>query len=307
MGEPFRTIGPSRDAQNRPSKLGDRSMTFPWRRLAAAVVLALGLRTASPARAAPPELRLWRLDCGEIQMNDASPLSDTGAYAGQSRRLSNGCYLIRHGADYLLWDAGLPVALLGKPIDDQPISPTLAVDLPTQLARIGVKPNQIGRLAISHYHFDHAGQAATFPKATLMIGAGDWTALHAARTPFGAEPALLAPWLTGGGKVDPVEGDRDVFGDGSVVILAAPGHTPGETALLVRLTERGPILLSGDVVHLQAQWPEQRTPTWNTQRADSLASMDRLRRLAATLGATIVVQHDPADISRLAPFPEASR
>ncbi|MCE3590065.1 hypothetical protein LXJ59_26090, partial [Escherichia coli] len=67
-----------------------------------------------------------------------------------------------------------------------------------------------------------------------MIGAADWTALHSKKMPFGADPALLAPWLNGKGKVDPIEGDRDVFGDGSVVILATPGHTPGSTALLVR-------------------------------------------------------------------------
>jgi glyoxylase-like metal-dependent hydrolase (beta-lactamase superfamily II) len=275
--------------------------------LGASLALALALAAAPVARAAPVELRVWRLDCGDLRMNDASPLSDAGDYAGQSRRLVDGCYLVQHGADYLLWDAGLPAAVLGKPLDAQPISPTLAADLPSQLARIGVRPDQIGRLAISHYHFDHVGQAATFPKATLMIGAADWTALHAAKTPFGAEPALLAPWLTGGGAVDPVEGDRDVFGDGSVVILAAPGHTPGETALLVKLHDTGPIILSGDVVHLQAQWDLHAVPSWNTERADSLASMDRLSRLAKTLKARIIVQHDPADVGVLATFPAASR
>ncbi|MQI91755.1 MBL fold metallo-hydrolase, partial [Escherichia coli] len=99
--------------------------------------------------------------------------------------------------------------------------PTLAVDLPTQLARIGIRPDDIGRLAISHYHFDHVGQAASFPKATLLIGARDWAALHRGTIPF-ADPHLLAPWFTGGGKVDLIEGDRDVFGDGSVVMLATP-------------------------------------------------------------------------------------
>lgn len=283
-------------------------MPSTYRTFAAALFLVLAALPASTrAQPTPAELRLWRLDCGQIQMNDASPLSDTGAYAGQSRRLSNGCYLVRHGSDYLLWDAGLPAALIGKPFGPEPISPSLAIDLPSQLAKIGVKPDQIGRLAISHYHFDHVGQAASFPRATLLIGAADWAALHAAKTPFGADPALLSPWLSGDGKVDLVEGDRDVFGDGSVVILAAPGHTPGETALLVRLKQRGPILLSGDVIHFQAQLPAKAVPSWNTERADSLASMERLRQMAVTIGATTVVQHDPADIPRLAAFPEASR
>lgn len=277
----------------------------PWARiLAGCAALLLG----RPVQAAPAtEIMMWRLDCGTIRMNDASPLSDTGLYEGQTRVLSNGCYLIRHGKELLLWDAGLPAALIGKPIGRGPIAPTLSVDLPTQLARIGVRPVDITRLALSHYHFDHAGQAATFPEATLMIGAADWNALHADRLPFGAEPALLAPWLNGNGKVDPVHGDRDVFGDGSVVMLTMPGHTPGSSALLVRLPKTGAVILSGDVVHLEAQWSRSAVPSWNTERADSLASMDRLQRLAKTIGATIVVQHDPADVAKLAPFPQASR
>jgi glyoxylase-like metal-dependent hydrolase (beta-lactamase superfamily II) len=116
--------------------------------------------------------------------------------------------------------------------DDQSptVNPTLLINLPTQLARLGIHPDDITRLALSHYHFDHA---ATVPNATLMIGAADWAALHSKRMPFGADPTLLAPWLNGKGKVNSIEGDRDVFGDGSMVVLAMPGHTPGSTAQLV--------------------------------------------------------------------------
>jgi N-acyl homoserine lactone hydrolase len=277
-----------------------------WTRLLAGC-MSLALSATAQAAAPEADVVIWRLDCGQIQMNDASPLSDAGLYDGRSRRLSDGCYLIRHGKELLLWDAGLPSTLLGKRVDSQPISSTLRVDLPTQLARLGIRPDDIGRLALSHYHFDHIGQAATFPKATLLIGAADWTALHSSQQPAGAEPALLAPWLSGKGKVDPVQGDRDVFGDGSVVMLSTPGHTPGSSALLVRLPRTGPVILSGDVVHLEAQWPLSAVPSWNTQRADSLASMDRLQKMASNIGATIIVQHDPADISKLAIFPEASR
>jgi N-acyl homoserine lactone hydrolase len=285
----------------------EKSMTVSlWSRLVAgcmSLAISAGMQAATPKA----EVMIWRLDCGQIEMNDASPLSDAGVYDGQTRRLSNGCYLIRHGKELMLWDAGLPSTLLGKPSDQQPISPTLSIDLPTQLARLGIPPDDITRLALSHYHFDHAGQATTFPKATLLIGAADWAALHSKQMPFGADPTLLAPWLSDKGKVDPVEGDRDVFGDGSVVILATPGHTPGSSALLVRLPETGPVILSGDVAHLEAQWPLSAVPTWNTERADSLASMDRLQKLASNIGATIIVQHDPADTAKLATFPLASR
>ncbi|MBI1686017.1 N-acyl homoserine lactonase family protein [Caulobacter hibisci] len=283
-------------------------MRRAWLKLTTSLFLTLAAPLAAiPAQAAAPAaLRLWRLDCGRIQMNDASPLSDTSAYAGQTRRLSNGCYLVQHGDDYLLWDAGLPRALLDKPLNNQPISATLDRDLESQLAAIGVRPEQISRLAISHYHFDHVGQAALFPRATLLIGAADLAALRAGSPPF-ADPSLLAPWLTGDGVTDPVQGDRDVFGDGSVTILAAPGHTPGEQALLVRLPQTGAVILSGDVAHLEAQLAPRRVPTWNTDRAGSLASIDRLAQLAAALKARIIVQHDPEDVPRLARFPEASR
>ncbi|UYY57126.1 N-acyl homoserine lactonase family protein [Sphingomonas sp. S2-65] len=277
-----------------------------WSRIVAGC-LSLAVSAGVQASAPKAQVMIWRLDCGQIAMNDASPLSDTGIYNGQTRRLSVGCYLIRHGKELMLWDAGLPISLLGKPIDRQPISPALSVDLPAQLARLGIRPEDITRLGLSHYHFDHSGQAATFSGATLMIGAADWAALHSKKMPFGADPALLAPWLNGKGKVDPIEGDRDVFGDGSVVILAMPGHTPGSAALLVRLPETGPIIMSGDVAHLETQWALSAVPTWNTERADSLASMDRLQKLASNLGATIIVQHDPADVPKLATFPEASR
>ncbi|KAJ8136865.1 hypothetical protein OY671_009922, partial [Metschnikowia pulcherrima] len=156
----------------------------------------VSLSPSAPVQAAPtaPEVESWRSDCGEIEMNDASPLSDAGSYAGKSRRSTDGCYSIRHGKESLLWDAGWPVTVRGAPIDAQPISPTLAVDLPTQLARIGIRPDDIGRSAISHYHFDHVGQAASFPKATSSIGARDWAASHRGTIPF-ADPHSLAPWF----------------------------------------------------------------------------------------------------------------
>lgn len=241
-------------------------------------------------------------------MNDMRPLSDAAHHDGRSIRLTVGCYLIRHGEDYLLWDAGLPTAYLGSAEDDSSSpQPMLMEVLRPQLARIGVKPKQIRWLALSHYHFDHAGQAAQFPDATLLMGARDWQALQHDTAPFGADKSLLAPWLEGSGAVEPVEGDHDLFGDGSVVLLAMPGHTPGSLALLVRLAETGPVILSGDVIHLERQMRDRIVPSWNVQRADSLASMERLEQLARNLGARIVVQHDPAHVDRLAPFPASSR
>jgi len=89
-------------------------------------------------------------------------------------------------------------------------------------------------------------------------------------------------------------------------MLKTPGHTPGHRSLLVRLANRGPILLSGDVAHFRENWNHKGVPSFNTSRAESLASMDRMHDVADQLGATLVIQHEPADIAKLAVFPEAS-
>jgi N-acyl homoserine lactone hydrolase len=267
----------------------------------AAVLVSVAVANAA-------ELELWRLDCGEIAVGDLALFSDTYDYAGEKRTLTNSCYLIRHDKDYMLWDAGLPASLIGAKADKSAVlAPTLAEDLPTQLARIGVKPEQISRLGISHNHFDHVGQAATFPQATLMIGAADLAQFKANPLPFAVDPTFIKPWLEGGSKIHPISGDRDVFDDGSVVILATPGHTPGETSLLVNLAKTGPVLLSGDVVHFEEQFANRGVPTFNFDRADSLASMERLTGIAKSLGAILIVQHDAADIKKLPAFPKSVR
>ncbi|PLP58091.1 MBL fold metallo-hydrolase [Mesorhizobium loti] len=271
-------------------------------------ILAAAIAGTATIADAAPQVELWRLDCGRIAVNDLSVFSDTFAYAREKKTLTDSCYVIRHGADYMLWDTGLPAALLGKPLaPGEVLAPTLDRTVPDQLKEIAIKPEAIRLIGISHYHFDHVGQAADFPKARLMIGKTDLEALKASPAPFGADPSLLTPWLSGGAPLDTVEGDKDVFGDGSVVMLSAPGHTPGSHALLVRLAEKGPVLLSGDVAHFEKQFETGGIPPFNTNRAESLASMARLQAMARTLGATLVVQHDADDIAKLPAFPTSAK
>ncbi len=110
----------------------------------------------------------------------------------------------------------------------------------------------------------------------------------------------------GGGSVEPVARDKDIFGDGSVVMLDMPGHTPGHHTLLVRLTGMGPVLLSGDQAHFQENYDSAGVPTFNTNRADTLASFDRFKALAKNLKATVIIQHEPRDINKLPAFPKAA-
>ncbi|MBA4041595.1 MAG: MBL fold metallo-hydrolase [Sphingobium sp.] len=269
--------------------------------LAAGTLLA-GLCAFAASGKPPVDTKLWRLDCGSAQIADLNLFSDTRAYTGKSMTLSVGCYLIKHGDAYMLWDTGLSAALKGRTVGGATITKTVV----EQLAEIGVKPEQVSIIGISHYHYDHTGQAAAFPGATLMIGKGDFDALSATPPGFGADPTALKHWIGGPGKSVPVSGDKDVFGDGSVTIIDTPGHTPGHHALLVKLGSGRTFLLSGDQAHFRENYDSDGVPTFNTNRADTLASFARFKGLAANTKATVIIQHDPRDIAKLPAFPAAA-
>ncbi|PAX08611.1 N-acyl homoserine lactonase family protein [Sphingomonas lenta] len=249
------------------------------------------------------KVSLTRLDCGQSKgPRDVAAFSDTHAYDGVKMPLVASCYLIRHGQDAMIWDTGYAAATRNDPKAPIRLERTVV----EQLRDLGVDPARVTRIGISHYHADHTGQARDFPGATLLIGAGDWAAVSAPTPARGVDPAPLAPWVSGGGKVEQVTGDKDVFGDGSVVMIDTPGHTPGHHALLVRLRGRGNVLLTGDLAHFQRNYDTNGVPSFNTNRADTLASLDRFKRMAANLKATVVIQHEPADVAKLPAFPQAA-
>ncbi len=255
----------------------------------------------------PSPMKLWRLDCGAAQVNDLNTFNDTRAFTGQKRRLTSSCYLIKHGTTYMLWDTGLPAALKGVPTNDKdPISATLTVTIGEQLAKIGVKPEDISIIGISHYHFDHTGQAGAFPQAKLLIGKGDYDSLAATPPLNGADPTPLKRWFGGGGSAEGVVGDKDVFGDGTVTMIDLPGHTPGHHALLVKLPKTGTVLLSGDQFHFRENLWANGVPGFNYSRSLTLASSDRFNKLAANTNALVIIQHDARDIGKLPAFPAAA-
>jgi len=266
----------------------------------ASIALALISLQATSATT-PAAVKLWRLDCGAILESDLNLFSDTYAYVGKSKELTAACYLIKHGDTYMLWDTGLSAEALGKPLRGPGATgESLAKTLPDQLKAIGVEPKQIEIIGISHYHYDHTGQAAAFPQARLLMGKGDIAVL---RTPGSERAKPLAHWLGGQGKLEEIAGDKDVFGDQSVVMLDLPGHTPGHHGLLVKLAKQGYVLLSGDVAHFEQNYATNGVPIFNTDRAQSLASLGRFKGLAKNLRATVVIQHEQADIKKLPAFP----
>ncbi|MEA3032051.1 MAG: N-acyl homoserine lactone hydrolase, partial [Sphingomonadales bacterium] len=256
------------------------------KRMIALAAVWLGLGAAAPPP--PADLALWRLDCGSVFVGDLDVFSDTYAYKGRTKTLTDSCYLVRHRGQYLLWDTGFPKELVGKSEADGPFTASMKASLVDQLARIGVRPDQVTFVGISHRHDDHTGQLPEFPHATLLIGAGDFETLKQRKSD------RILPWTKGGGRVEAVIGDRDVFGDGSVVMLDMPGHTEAHHSLLVRLPRTGPVLLTGDLYHFAENRATGGVPGFNTSRSLTMASMARFEAIARNLHARVIIQHEPA-------------
>ena len=261
----------------------------------ATVFISMSAIAQSPA----PEMTLTRLDCGtSAPPIDVGRFSDTFAHAGLKIQPVFSCYLIKHGEEYMLWDTGHAMTAGA-------VAPKASVV--DQLAQLKVTPEQVRFVGISHYHGDHTGQLASFPQAMLLIGKGEWDLLTSPKPPAGVNPAPFAHWITGGGKMEAVPLDKDVFGDGTVVMLATPGHTPGHHSVLVRLGQMGNVLITGDLAHFHENYESDGVPSFNTSRAETLASLDRFKKIAANLRATVILQHDGRDIGKLPAFPAAAR
>lgn len=255
---------------------------------------------AAPARQ-QAELSLTRLDCGTptIKNFDKFFSDKPGLYPPGPRVITDSCYVIRHGDQVLLWDTGFPASWKGQDKDLGELTVKEDKTIGEQLEQIGLKPEDIDFVGISHMHSDHTGQAAEFPNAELLIGTKDFELTKGKDDPFG-------PWRKEGSKVHSAEGDVDVFGDGSVMALHLPGHTPDHMALLVKLAS-GPVLLSGDLYHSREAREKRGVPPFNTSREQTLQSMDKFEKLAKDTGARVIIQHEPRDISLLPAFPQAAK
>jgi glyoxylase-like metal-dependent hydrolase (beta-lactamase superfamily II) len=268
--------------------------TLFWSGLCAAALFA------QQALAETPDMSLARLDCGTPQAPTAvnQRFSDTYSYGDLKVQLVFSCYLIKHGDDYLLWDTGHAMT-----------TPNVApkVSIVDQLAKAGLKPEQIKYVGISHYHGDHVGQVGSFPKSTLLIGKGDWDVVSNPKPPEGVPTAPFASWIKGESKVEPVPTDKDVFGDGSVMMLYTPGHTPGHHSLLVKLQTMGAVFITGDLAHFRENYDTNGVPWFNFDRAQTLASLDRAKKIVANTKATVIIQHDARDIDKLPVFPASAK
>src|SRR5262249_42972655 len=241
--------------------------------------------------------KLFRLDCGHSLANDESVWTP-GDNVGRSIEFSSTCWLIKHGVDWLLWDTGVPEAALNDPKGWSTI-PTLIVyhldkTLTDQFAEIGLKPGDITRVAISHTHGDHIGNMGLFPNSTILMQRAEHSWIYSPDGPNDNVNQLmaLARKLLGSPKnLQLIDGDTDVFGDGSVTLFSTPGHTPGSQSLLVHLKNSGFVILSGDVAHSEENFEKNIVPSFNTNAAKSIASMETIRQMIAAYKAKFFINH----------------
>jgi N-acyl homoserine lactone hydrolase len=273
--------------------------------LAAIAFLVLGLSTARPGMAAAADLRLYVLDCGHATFKDMGGFSDTGEYDGLAGEIAVPCFLIRHPKGDLLWDAGLGDHY-NYPKEGSDAAPgvhvTVPVTLLAQLQSLDLAPKNINFIAFSHLHWDHTGNANEFPDAVWIMNKTELAAALTLPPPGGVLPDTWSVYKDA--KTETIEGDYDVFGDGTVMILRTPGHTPGHQVLKLTLKKSGTVILSGDLYHLRGNRVFKRVPVYNANRADTLASMNRVEAIIKNTHGRLILQHDPREFQAL-PMPPA--
>lgn len=321
LGAAFRIQQPD-DREARQSRAPLSTFSYPrqWKRFFGDVMKCRGIALAClscicASCAAPwvvvsadgvadsPLVRLHVFDCGELSFPDVSAFG-LGNADTDVRRMFVPCYLIRHPRGDLLWDAGLDPAIVGQgAVNAGAFTMTYARSLVDQMDDMGLSPDDVEFMALSHMHFDHVGAATQFPKARLLIQAAEYEAAFLRPGDYGGVYDIQQYGGLAGNSRQLLTGDHDVFGDGTVMIISAPGHTPGHQVLLVHLRNAGPVLLSGDLYHFRATRRLRAVPTFNTNADQTLASMAKVERLIEETGAALWIEHDwaLAQALRLAP------
>mgnify|MGYP000691590231 CR=1 FL=1 len=259
-------------------------------------------------KTSPTDIRLYTLNCGTINVHDVYGLDDTEFYQHQSLTFADPCYLIKHDSQWMLWDLGLgdkylEDKYLRQIIDNKTYGVKLNVStsLVNQLKQVGLTPRDIKYIAISHAHFDHVGNINLFPHATLLIQDDEYNSIQQSPLPSGVNPALLK-YIRNMHKIL-IKGNFNVFGDNSVILLHTPGHTPGHQSLQIKLPTSGIVILSGDLYNTRAAFKNKLVPVGNVNRADTLASMDRINGILKNTKRRLIIQHDIDDFNSMPKFP----
>jgi glyoxylase-like metal-dependent hydrolase (beta-lactamase superfamily II) len=281
----------------------------------AAVLPGAEQNTSSSNRRAQPtrSVRLYVFDCGTLH------IADPGRFRLKADELATtdlavASFLVVHPKGTLIWDAGAVPDLAWKPTgaavtqhivlpDSQERDVTMIKSLNAQLAQIGYSPVDITYLALSHYHYDHTANAREFAGATWLVRQAERDAMFAEKPPDVTQPTTYA--VLRKSKTLILKNDEyDVFGDGTVVIKSAPGHTPGHQVLYVKLARTGGVLLSGDLYHYPEERKLDRVPTFEFNQEQTRATRVAIDAFLKRTGAQLWIQHDFVANARLKKAPD---
>jgi len=259
--------------------------------------------------------KLYVLYCGQGHTEGQERWSP-GVFVGKPIDISDNCYLIHDNASgYFLWDTGISdyVASMPNGWQNGPLLWTRTKTLASQLAALHVDPSDIKLIGISHTHPDHIGNAELFPQTKIIMGKAEAAMYFGPKGFVQPTPGDPRPTFSKDHPLIKADEDYDAFGDGNIIVLATPGHTPGHQSALVHLKKTGWIILTGDAVHLQGNWDNRRVPAMGGEPDDvgimirklqTLTSMQRLADLISFYHAQLWINHEMTQSAKRKMSPE---
>ena len=265
----------------------------------AALLAGAGTNAVQPRPQPPKTPRLYVFDCGTLEGDPARFNFKREEMA--TTDMSVACYLVVHPNGALMWDTGA--------VPDQEVTTenqrtrhhivlrnaeryvTLAKSLKRQLAEAGYAPADISHVALSHYHYDHTANTNEFASATWLVRQVERDTMFSDQPPDNVQRATFDALRTSKTVIIKTD-DYDVFGDGSVVIKWAPGHTPGHQVLFVQLAKTGPVLLSGDLYHYPEELTLDRVPAFEVDAGQTRRTRTAIDAFLKKSGARLWIQHD---------------
>jgi glyoxylase-like metal-dependent hydrolase (beta-lactamase superfamily II) len=252
----------------------------------------------------PKSLRLYIFDCGVLKPMDAAMFNFKKEDIAVLD-MSVPCFLIVHPKGTLMWDVGVvpdsEFKADGSPVVQGMI--TVTKPLKPQLAALGYAPEDVKYVAFSHYHLDHTANANMFAGSTWLVDQAERDIMFSDKpAPVKVEKNYIA-LKDSKTTILPSASDYDVFGDGSVIIKPAPGHTPGHQVLYLKLPKAGPVLIAGDLYHYNEERNTDKVPTFEFNKDQSLASRANIEAFLKQSGAQLWIEHDYAANAKLKKAP----
>lgn len=247
-------------------------------------------------------IKLYVLYAGDIICKDVSHLNEGSSDTGEMT-LANPIFLIDHPKGWVMWDSGLSDDLvnLKEGTDAWIFHLSMKKTVMAQFEEIGIQPSDVDYFAFSHIHNDHTGNANYFKSAKLIMQEKEYEiAFNPDKKPFNYDDYKALE----NSEVIKLNGDYDLFGDGTVQFIATPGHTAGHQSLLLNLENTGAVIISGDIAYDEENYQKKSIPSFNTNKEDSLSSIEKINQLVESENAQLWIQHDAVHFKTLKLSPQ---